>query len=151
MLRALLIDEADDPVQVFDTRRPLVLRREAIRNRHAVVSIAHGPLADIVVERRAGYLLVAADEATAMHEDQHRSRRFETSGRREDVEPLACIAAVLPVALHGKVISERGRQRQGQLERGANRVRGNLARYRANRARVVGKRHASSCKRCGLL
>jgi hypothetical protein len=95
-------DLSDHPchrgAHVLRARRPGGLRDQTVGHVDADKAVFHGPQHDVVIERAARNAPVAADEGTAMNEDQHRSRR-RGGLRREDVEQVAIGRAIFDVAL----------------------------------------------------
>ena len=60
---------------------------------HTNHAMSHGPEHDVVVERAVASAPIATHEGTAMHEDQHRSRRAGFD-RREDIQQVTRVRTV---------------------------------------------------------
>ena len=93
----VVADPLDGGGDVLRAGRPGVPGGEAVGDRHADPAVADRPRADVVVHRGACHVLVAADEAATVHEQEDRGARLVTGGVH--VESLPFVIAVGEVAV----------------------------------------------------
>ena len=150
--RDVRLEPRDGRRKILDAGRPGALRRQPIVQRHADEISADGPEADVVVERRAFRALRAARETAAVHEHDHGlAAAWPRSRRREHVERVALVRAVLEVARRPRAtrtalsVAAARRARRSFASRCAR--RSSAARPRA-RAACRRSTRASMCHRC---
>ena len=94
----ICLGPAQDRRHVLGAGGPGHLRGKPVVDVDADHAVARGPKRNVVGERRAGRMLVAAHEAAAVHMNQHRPRRRARLCGLEDIERVQVAGPVLDVA-----------------------------------------------------